>query len=220
MTSVLCLSPDGTIPIMFVNIPGAIHDSQVADYGETYDKLELVYLRDGGKCSVDSAFGNVSRDFLIKSSQVLMHIEDHWEQRIAHDVSSMQQSAEWGIRVFQSSMPRVKDWMKFKTRGEGKVPLTMMILSYNLHSLAVGIRVATLLHSIAMQTLNLFPMGACRNSIFNFFNLFSKRRPSQVFSLGDARMLNGQTFSFFSLFRQNLTALAGHRRQNFWGPPN
>jgi hypothetical protein len=36
VTSVLCFCPDGTIPIAFINIPGSIHDSQVADYGKKY----------------------------------------------------------------------------------------------------------------------------------------------------------------------------------------
>jgi hypothetical protein len=63
VTSVICFCPDGMILIVFCNIPGAVHASQVADYGDIYDKLELVYLRDGAKCTVDSAFGNVSREF-------------------------------------------------------------------------------------------------------------------------------------------------------------
>jgi hypothetical protein len=44
VTSVMCFCPDGTIPIVFCNIPGTIHDSQVADYGDIHDKLELAYL--------------------------------------------------------------------------------------------------------------------------------------------------------------------------------
>ncbi len=51
----------------------------------------------------------------------------------------MRQSAEWGMQAFQSSMPHIKDWMKFETRGEHKVTLTMMILLYNLCARAVGI---------------------------------------------------------------------------------
>jgi hypothetical protein len=43
VTSVMCFCPDGTIPIAFCNIPGTVHDSQVADYGDMYNKLELVY---------------------------------------------------------------------------------------------------------------------------------------------------------------------------------
>ena len=39
VSSVLCFCPDGTIPIAYVNIPGTVHDSQIADYGDIYDKL-------------------------------------------------------------------------------------------------------------------------------------------------------------------------------------
>jgi hypothetical protein len=49
VTSVMCFCLDGTIPIVFCNIPGAVHDSQVADYGDIHDKLEYVYERDGAK---------------------------------------------------------------------------------------------------------------------------------------------------------------------------
>jgi hypothetical protein len=139
VSSVICFCPDGTIPIVFVNVPGAVHDSQIADYGNIYDKLELVYERDGGKCTVDSAFENVTRDYLIKSSQELIHIEDPQERGVARDATSMRQSAEWGMRAFQCSMPCIKDRMKFETRGERKVTLTMLILLYNLRARAVGI---------------------------------------------------------------------------------
>jgi hypothetical protein len=137
--SVVCFCPDGMIPIVFCNIPGAVHDLQVADYGDIYDKLEYVYEQDGAKCTVDSAFGNVSRQFSIKSSQELIHIEDRVEREMAHDATSMRQSAEWGMWAFQLSMPRLKDCMIFETRGERRVTLTMMILLDNLRARAVGI---------------------------------------------------------------------------------
>jgi hypothetical protein len=38
VSSVICVCPDGTIPIVFVNVPGAVQDSQVADYGNIYHK--------------------------------------------------------------------------------------------------------------------------------------------------------------------------------------
>jgi len=139
VSSVLCFCPDGTIPIAYVNIPGAVHDSQIADYGDIYDKLETVYQRDGGQCTVDSAFGNMNREFLIKSSQELIHIRSSRARNIARDATSMRQSAEWGMRAFQSSMPRIKDRMKFEERGERKVTLTVMILLYNLRARMIGI---------------------------------------------------------------------------------
>jgi hypothetical protein len=113
VTLVLCFCPDGTIPICYINIPGSVHDSQVADYGNIYDKLESVFERDGAQCTVDSAFGNVSREYLIKSSQDLMHIPNHRQQRIACDATSMRQSAEWGMHAFQSLMP-IKYRMKYE----------------------------------------------------------------------------------------------------------
>ncbi len=72
-----CFCPDGTIPIAYVNIPGSAHDSQVADYGNIYNKLESVYEWDGTKCTVDSAFGNVSIEYLIKSSHDLYDIPNY-----------------------------------------------------------------------------------------------------------------------------------------------
>ena len=136
---VLCFCPDGTIPIACINIPGSVHDSQVAEYGNIYNKLECVYRRDGAQCTVDSAFGNVTREYLIKSSQELIHISSYRDRGIARDASSMRQSAEWGMRAFQSSMPRIKDRMQFEERGECKVTLTMMVLVYNLRARMVGI---------------------------------------------------------------------------------
>ncbi len=62
--------------IAFINIPGSVHDSQITGYGGINNKHESMYLRDGAKCTVDSAFENVNSEFLIKSSQELIHIEN------------------------------------------------------------------------------------------------------------------------------------------------
>ncbi len=69
VTSVFCFCPDGTIPIAFFNLPGSVHDSQVAEYGSIYGKLEDVFRLTGAKCCVDLAFGQVNREYLYKSSQ-------------------------------------------------------------------------------------------------------------------------------------------------------
>jgi hypothetical protein len=58
---------------------------------------------------------------------------------MARDATSMRQSAEWGMRAFQSSMPHLKDRMKFETHGERRVTLTMMIYLYDLQAWAIGI---------------------------------------------------------------------------------
>ncbi len=72
MTSVFSFCPDGTIPIAFFNVPGSIHNSQVAELEKIYSKLEHVYNTTGGKCYVDSAFGNVEREYLLKLGQDLL----------------------------------------------------------------------------------------------------------------------------------------------------
>ncbi len=70
--SVFCFCPDGTIPIAFFNVPGLVHDSQVAELGKIHQKLEQVYETTGGKCCVDSAFSYLERGYLLKLGQNLL----------------------------------------------------------------------------------------------------------------------------------------------------
>jgi hypothetical protein len=115
VTSVFCFCPDGTIPIAFFNVPGSVHDSQVAELGKIYSKLEHVYETTGGKCCVDSAFCNMEMDFLLKSSQDLLvssaptcH-EQNLEHQLRRQTTSARQTAEWGMLSLQTSFPRIKD---------------------------------------------------------------------------------------------------------------
>ena len=48
VSNVLCFCPDGTIPIACVNVPGTVHDSMVAEWGDIYKKLQIVFKRNGG----------------------------------------------------------------------------------------------------------------------------------------------------------------------------
>jgi hypothetical protein len=89
LSSVLCFCLDSTIPITFINISGSVHDSQIADYGGMYDKLESMYLWDGAKCTISSVFGNLNCEFLIKLSREFIQIENDAEQRIACDMALM-----------------------------------------------------------------------------------------------------------------------------------
>jgi hypothetical protein len=72
VTSVFCFCPDGTIPIAFFNVPGSVHGSQVAEFGNIYNKLEDTYLSTGAKCCIDSAFNMVNRNYLYKWCQDLL----------------------------------------------------------------------------------------------------------------------------------------------------
>lgn len=61
------------------------------------------------------------------------------EVAIARDATSMRQSAEWGMRAFQASFPRVKDRILFEGRGRRKMMIKMMLLLFNLRARMVGI---------------------------------------------------------------------------------
>jgi hypothetical protein len=71
VTSVFHFCPDETIPIAFFSVPGLVHNSQVAECGNIYGKLEAVFRLTGAKRCIDSAFGNMNREYLYKSSQDL-----------------------------------------------------------------------------------------------------------------------------------------------------
>jgi hypothetical protein len=145
VTSVFVFCPDGTITIAFFDVPGAVHDSQVAHWGRIYDKLEHVYNETGGKCTVDSAFGKVNRPFLIKLSQdvfvssALTHEEQRLEIMQKRQATSMRQAAKWGMHGIQSSFPRLKVTFVYEKTGERRIAMKMFVLLYNLRARTVGI---------------------------------------------------------------------------------
>ncbi len=68
--SQMCLTvfaPDETIPISFFNVPGCVHDSQVADWFCIHQKLEGSWEKYEVKCVMDPAFGKSECKFIIKS---------------------------------------------------------------------------------------------------------------------------------------------------------
>jgi hypothetical protein len=110
VSCVFVYCPDGTIPICCYNVPGCIHDSKIADWGNIYLKLESVYNRNGGICTVDSAFSKKDKPYLLQSSQgVNLENGSRRDLRQAIAINSettlIRQSAEWGMRSIQSSFP-------------------------------------------------------------------------------------------------------------------
>jgi hypothetical protein len=145
VTSVFVFCPDGTFPIAFFNVPGSVHDSQVAHWGRVYDKLGAMYNDTSRKCTIDSAFGKVNRPFLIKSLQdyLVSTMATHKEQRLdiqrKQQATLMRQAAEWGMRTIQSSFPRLKDTFVYDDTGEHPILMNMVRLLYNLRARTVGI---------------------------------------------------------------------------------
>ena len=135
--NVIVFCPDGTIPIACTNVPGCVHDSMIAEWGNIYDKLGEVFNSCGGKCIVDSAFCKLKYDYLIKSAQSAP--ENTEEFVVNEQATAMRQSAEWGMRALQASFPRIKDRFMYEKRGERKLILKMIVLLYNYRANKVGI---------------------------------------------------------------------------------
>ena len=140
VSAVLVFCPDGTIPIACFNVPGSVHDSTIAEWGNIYGKLENVYNSPlKGKCSVDSAFSKKKCPFLIKSQQADPDDTNGIGITVNLQAKAMRQSAEWGMRSLQSSFPRLKDRFIYEEFGERRIIMKMCLLLYNLRARRVGI---------------------------------------------------------------------------------
>ncbi len=145
VTLVFVFCPNGTIPIAFFNVPGSVHDSQVAYWGRVSKKLGTVYQETGRKCMVDFAFGKVNHPFLIKPSKdyLVLSTPTCQEQRLdiqrKRQAKLMRQAVEWGVRAIQSSCPCLKDMFVYKEMGERQILMKMVCLLYNLCARTIGI---------------------------------------------------------------------------------
>ena len=61
------------------------------------------------------------------------------QMNLATEATAMRQSAEWGMRAFQSSFPRIKDRIGFESIGQRKLMMKVMVLLFNLRAQRVGI---------------------------------------------------------------------------------
>ena len=99
----------------------------------------------GVKCAVDSGFGNIERDFMVKSTQDDLTSskttcqEAQLDVRIKRAATSMRQSAEWGMKGFQASFPRMKDCLDYEEHGERIIIMKMYVLLFNLRLWLAGI---------------------------------------------------------------------------------
>jgi hypothetical protein len=145
VTSIFCFCPNGTIQIAFFNIPGSVHDSQAAEFGNMFNKLEGVYLLSRPKCCVDLAFGNVSRGYLCKLFQDHLGSSAPTRELRKLDLQNKReailarQKAEWGMWLLQTSFPWVKDRCVYKERGEWRIYLKMLVFLYDIRTRMVGI---------------------------------------------------------------------------------
>lgn len=115
ITNLFVFTVDGRIVDSVYNVPGAMHDSTLAIWGGTYERLKEIHEETGGKCVVDSAFAANQAPYLIKSAQDVTKADGRSAVQVMVQATSLRQAAEWGMRAIQGSMPRLKDKIKFET---------------------------------------------------------------------------------------------------------
>jgi len=138
ITNLYVFSPDGCIVACSINNPGTIHDSQIADFGGVYEKLETQYNICGGKGVGDSAFSGRRCPFIIKTSQILSNNATEFQRQQQIEATSVRQSAEWGNRGFKSSFPRLYDTIHYEEYGERLIFLLSLVYLYNFRARYVG----------------------------------------------------------------------------------
>jgi hypothetical protein len=141
ISNLFLFSPDGKIRACYLNVPGSVHDSTMAQWGCLYEKIDNMYRIYGVKIVVDSAFASEARDSVYKSYQ--NNIDNDGNVRQAFDIqrqgTSVRQLSEWGMRALQASFPRLKDRMIYEEKGERRLIMNMIVLLYNFRASVVGL---------------------------------------------------------------------------------
>jgi len=137
ITNLFVFSPDGCICACSLNNPGSIHDSQIAEYGAVYQKLQRQYDICGGKGIADSAFSRERIPCIIRTSRGVAPLNE-FESQQHREAISVRQSAEWGNRGFKASFPRLHDTIQYEEYGERLLILLSAVYLYNFRSRYVG----------------------------------------------------------------------------------
>jgi hypothetical protein len=126
--NVFVFAPDGTVLACSLNHDGSQHDSECALMGKLYDKLEAVHAETGGICVMDKAFAQ--SNYIIKTVKNI-HLLPPEEREKAKQATSLRQLAEWGMRAFQGSFPRMRSIWPHEPKVERRIKLKVMVMLYN-----------------------------------------------------------------------------------------
>jgi hypothetical protein len=138
ITNLFIFAPDGLIIFAVINAPGSIHDSTLAEWGDFYKTMDLIYESCGGQCCMDSAFAALNNDAIIRSSEQT-NGNNPLEIVVNKEATSLRQSAEWGMRAIQSAFPRMLDDFRYEEMGSRRLILSVMVMLYNFRSDRVGL---------------------------------------------------------------------------------
>ena len=115
-----------------------MHDATLAEIGGMYSRLQKEFDNHGGKCLMDSAFSRKKCGFIIKSAQQVPFEHGAEAISLASQATSCRQAAEWGMRAFQGSFPRVTETFRCEETGLRKEHLRMLTLLFNFRANRVG----------------------------------------------------------------------------------
>jgi DDE superfamily endonuclease len=145
ITNLFLFTPDGKIRFSSVNSPGSYHDSKVALNSKFYDSMEGYYKRFGGKAMVvaDRAYAGTAGNGILCAKQTVRCKTRRvpvyrYKKKVRDSATKLRQLAEWGMKAFKSSIPRLHDRIRFETRGERRFILTLAVLLYNFRVHHVG----------------------------------------------------------------------------------
>ena len=132
--------PDGKIRGCYINAPGVLHDSTLANWGSLYEDVEHIYHHTGSRVVVDSAFAKANNPSMVKSNCMNMTTEGEFFQpsSVNHQATSVRQFSEWGMRGLQGSFSWLKERLHYECAGERKIIVMMMVLLYNVCATRVG----------------------------------------------------------------------------------
>ena len=144
ISNLFLFSPDGRIRASYINAPRSWHDSTLAIYSNTYNKIDAIdhrqRKRGGARAVVDSAFGSERRKSLLKSYQNNTDQEGRMRQKteLFGAATAVRQLSEWGMNGLQASFPRLKDRLRYEEVGERKLIMSLIVLLYNFCATNVG----------------------------------------------------------------------------------
>ncbi len=143
----MCLSPLLMVQFLWhiLMYQNASMTVKLLEGGNIYAKLEAMFGKNVVQCAVDSGFGKTERDFMVNSTQDDLSSskttcqEAKLDVKIKRATTSMRQLAEWCVRGFQASFPRMKDHFDYEDHGERRIIMKLYVMLFNLRLWLVGI---------------------------------------------------------------------------------
>ena len=139
VSNILAFTPDGCICLAILNCPGSWHDVRVATEGGLFDALDLIPNGTDYYFVADSAFPVDSPRLVRKPKENEVQPQTRSQQAFVNDITSIKQSADWGMAGVQLALPRLKARFVWEIGGFRKKTLSTCTLLFNYRTRCVGL---------------------------------------------------------------------------------